>query len=87
MSAKKQIAKIWTVTDDSTGMYKVGEVDGGFNSLELNEHIKSYGKDDLILHLSNMIYQVISASRQIDEDSLHNGCAKMDAVENIYKTS
>ena len=87
MSEKKQLAKIWTVADDDTGMYKIGEVDGGFNSIALEEHIKDHGKDDLILHLSNMIYQVISKSREIDENSLHNSCAKMDAVENLYKTS
>ena len=87
MSKKVQLAKIWAVNDDDTGMYEIGEVDGGFNSIALEEHIRNHGKDGLILHLSNMIYQVTSKSREIDESSLQNGCAKMDAVENIYKTS
>ena len=39
MPERKILAKIIKITDDDTGMYRIGEIDGGFPKiLEIDDH-------------------------------------------------
>lgn len=68
MSNRKQIGTISFHTDDDTGMYEVGEMDGGWNSSELETYIKRYGADKILVHLSYMASTVIDVNRKINSD-------------------
>lgn len=63
MPERKTLATISVVTDDDTGMYAIGEIDGGFHlSIELREHIAAHGSDDLLRQLAHMTSDVIRAT-------------------------
>jgi len=64
MPQKQTIATIWEVTDDDTGMYFIGEVDGGFNAEFLKDHIRHHGNKNLLAHLAYMISQVMDATKE-----------------------
>lgn len=66
MPEKKTIARISVVTDDSTGMYHCGEVDGGFDREMLMQHIKTYGIDELTNKLAYMSFQVMELHRELN---------------------
>lgn len=59
MSEKKRIGTTWVIIDDDTGMYHIGEVDGGFDRQLLRQHIEDHGSDELLRHLANMTTMVI----------------------------
>ena len=63
MSEKQELARIWAVTDDDTGMYRIGEVDGGFNG-NLQHQIEKYGSDELLKQLAYMTHTVIEMQRK-----------------------
>ncbi len=75
MSEKINLGKIDVVTDCDTGMYRIGEIDGGFNG-ELRSHIKRYGSDELLLKLSYMANTVIELQREINSSQKQaQGCS------------
>lgn len=75
MSEKKRIGTTWVITDDDTGMYHIGEVDGGFDRQLLRQHIECYGPDELLVHLAHMTAMVINEHRSINA-SKHNETAQ-----------
>ena len=71
MPETKAIATITQVTDDDTGMYFIGEIDGLFQREELIRYLKSHGKkgkQELHEHLAYMQSQVIQAWRDINSE-------------------
>ena len=63
MPEKTPILIVSTITDDDTGMYCIGEVDGIFQKGQLLKHLQTYGitgKNDLLTHLAFLQHQVIS---------------------------
>lgn len=69
MPERKNLAKIDVVTDDDSGNYYIGEVDGGFREDELRNHIKQHGHQELCSHLAYLQFQVWSTLRQINSES------------------
>ncbi len=62
----KPICKILKVTDDDTGMYSCGDIEGSFNQKDLEEYLQSYGekgKAQLLEKLAFLQYQVWDAWR------------------------
>jgi len=81
MPQKQTLATIWQVTDDDTGMYHIGEVDGGFNAEPLLCHIADHGTGEILKMLARMTAQVINIERELqDKES-----AGMQAQESINK--
>jgi len=58
MPERKKILTINVITDDDTGMYSIGEIDGIFQEDELFEFVGDYNADNLIKHLAFLSYQV-----------------------------
>ena len=71
------LANVTVVTDDDTGMWSIGEVEGQFFNDKLREHIESHGVDSILIQLNQMIYSAIDMNRdiqnelQFDEDSFN----------------
>ena len=65
MSEKMPLGNIYVHTDDDTGMYRVGEVDGGFHTESLRSHIDKYGTADVLSHLAHMTSTVIEINKEI----------------------
>lgn len=69
MPQRENLANINVITDDDTGMYSIGEIDGGFKTKLLNEHIEKYGAEGLLKQLTTMIYTVVGLDRNIKNES------------------
>ena len=69
MADRKELGRITIITDDSTGMYRIGEVDGGFHHDRLREHISEYGDTDILRLLAYMTSKVIGISRDINAEN------------------
>ncbi len=71
------LANVTVVTDDDTGMWSIGEVEGQLFNDRLKEHIESHGVDSILIQLNQMIYSAIDMNRdiqnelQFDEDSFN----------------
>lgn len=66
MAEYKNIGSISVVTDTETGQEKIGDVEGGFDSIALVEHVKSYGVTGLLRTLAYMNYQVIETLHKVN---------------------
>jgi len=82
MPERKTLVKIIKITDDDTGMYRIGEIDGGFSSEELLDYFNShgeYGLNQLTSKLSHLQFQIWSAWRRHNEENVSEnvseGCA------------
>lgn len=57
------MAKVLKITDDDTGMYSVGDIEGAFDKNELINYLNSYGNEgknkllDTICHMQWQIWQ------------------------------
>ena len=70
MPEKTPILIVNTITDDDTGMYFVGEIDGMFQRGQLQKYLRTYGikgKDELLTHLAFLQHQVISEWLEMQE--------------------
>lgn len=68
MPQTENLVTITQVTDDSTGNYHVGEIDGLFQDHTLHEYLKRYGlqgQNDLLTHLAYLQHQVIAAYKEV----------------------
>lgn len=77
MTARARIATVTRITDDDCGMYRIGEVDGGFDEEQLKQLIDNHGEfayHELLSTLSFMTYQVQHAWRGRNA-GLDQGCA------------
>ena len=68
MPEKKTIARISIITDDDTGMYSIGEVDGGFDRESLRQHIEDHGAGGIINHLAYMTAMTVEIAREIQAE-------------------
>lgn len=62
----KPICKILKVTDDDTGMYSCGDIEGSFDEKELESYLKTYGergKTQLLETLAFLQFQVWNSWR------------------------
>ena len=62
------LANVTVVTDDDTGMWSIGEVEGQFFNDRLKEHIESHGVNSILIQLSQMIYSAIDMNRDIQNE-------------------
>ena len=62
------LANVTVVTDDDTGMWSIGEVEGQFFNDRLKEHIESHGVHSILIQLSQMIYSAIDMNRDIQNE-------------------
>lgn len=68
MTERTKLAALSVITDDDTGLYFVGELDGGFQQTELTQFLTTYGRQgrkDLLEHLAYMQHKVIETYRSI----------------------
>ena len=77
MPEKRDIITIKEITDDDTGLYYIGEIDGIYDSDLLMRHIKSHGSDGLITYLAHLQFIVVGMQYKINKD---NELAQMDAI-------
>ena len=77
MPERESILTITKVTDDDTGMYRIGEIDGIFQSQSLGEYLSSHGekgKTELINHFAYLQSQVIDAWRELNNETDCSAC-------------
>jgi hypothetical protein len=75
----EDLVTIKKVIDHDCGMYKIGEIDGCFQEHELREYLlnTTNGKENLLTHLSYLIYQVQDCHRNLPhEDGINKGEVK-----------
>jgi hypothetical protein len=66
MSAEyKTMMSLKVVTDHDCDSYKLGEVSGAFDDVELKEYIRDYGPTALINALARLQHQVIKAKIEV----------------------
>ena len=68
MAERKTIGSISIITDSETSYDNIGDVDGGFNEIELKNHIKIHGHEGLCEKLTSMSWQVWSILREINAE-------------------
>lgn len=74
MPERRGMLFINEITDDDTGMYEIGEIDGIFDRVDLRQYMNKYGKkgkDNLITHLAYLNYQVMEAWINYQEMHAH----------------
>lgn len=81
MPERKELCKLSTVTDDDTGMYHIGEIDGLFQGDDLKEYLKRHGEkgvDRLVRHLGYLQHSVFYAWSLMQNEccSRQDSCAK-----------
>jgi len=79
MSEKKDLGRIWVITDCDTGLYSIGEVDGGFNG-GLKDHVTRYGAEGLLVKLGRMSAAVHNCQVEINlKNQEQDKCAEAGA--------
>lgn len=73
MSEIKALVNIGYVTDTENQVYSLGEVDGYFDHDVLENYIHYYGSDQLIIHLSRLIAEVIERQRAVNLEKSFEG--------------
>lgn len=68
MAEDKRIGTISVITDTETGQEKIGDVQGGFDEIQLKEHIKNYGIGGLLETITWMNFQVWQMHREINAE-------------------
>ena len=75
MPSREELLSIYCITDTDTDCYHVGEIDFGIHG-ELENYLQTYGqegKEDLIMTLSYLIYEVEQRYREM---SANGGCCE-----------
>lgn len=68
MSETKTIGSISIITDTETSYEHIGDVDGGFDSIQLKEHIKKYGTTGLLEKMAWMNFQIWETYRELNAE-------------------
>lgn len=75
MAERKEITKLYVVTDSETYYDNIGDIDGGlFDEQWLKQHIKSHGTEQLIEKLARMQTQIINAKYDLLRENDDNCC-------------
>lgn len=72
MNTTKQIGSITVVTDSEVPYSNIGDVECGFDEMELREHIKKYGHIQLVENLAYLTWQVWQMVRDINDSGCCN---------------
>ena len=82
------LANVTVVTDDDTGMWSIGEVEGQFFNDRLKEHIESHGVNSILIQLSQMIYSAIDMNRDIQNELqlIKEATECLDEIESILSS-
>ena len=78
MAEKEELGKITVVTDDDTGMYRIGEIEGGWNG-KIKDHIQDHGVNGLLIHLAYMSTRVIEIHRESNSTNGNSDCSAKPA--------
>lgn len=92
MPERKELFTVSVISDDDTGMYTIGEVDGGMSTGYLKDYLKEFGnegKDNLLTHLSFIQYQIWNMWGELNEKGELQGPVKRydHSEENLFKKS
>ncbi len=63
MSEKETLVRIVIITDDDTGMYQIGEVDGLFSDTQLEYFLNLHGATGLLEHLARLMAKVVEVDK------------------------
>ena len=83
MSERKELGSISYHSDDDTGMYHIGEIDGGFNG-NLKHYLESFGtkgRDELLTQFGYMSYLVQKTYLEVNAESSQANERGFDAVK------
>lgn len=82
------LANVTVVTDDDTGMWSIGEVEGQFFNDRLKEHIESHGVNSILIQLNQMIYSAIDMNRDIQNELqlIKEATECLDEIESILSS-
>jgi len=83
MPERKTLGRISAITDCDTGMYSIGEIDGGMDREMTRQHIENYGSEGLLRTLAYMVHLVVDEQRQINNDSGEGASRAGESSENI----
>lgn len=78
MAQRKKLLEVTYHYDTDTGMYRVGEIDFGIVSSELEDYIRQYGikgRDEIVNTLSFLTHCVYKAADEF-EDALREEAAE-----------
>ena len=78
MSNIKQLGSIGYHTDDDTGTYDIGEIDGGWNVALLENYVRRYGVNGILYQLALMTTSVIEAKRKINAEKHQAWCEEQN---------
>lgn len=70
MTDKKDLIRIMQVYEDTTGTYEIGDVAYTIFDTELNNHLKKYGKKDLIKRIDFLKEYVIKRCKELNKKKL-----------------
>lgn len=76
MPKTKAIIILERVTDCDTGLYRIGEINFGIHSVELDEYLKAYGyegKAEIVKTLGYLIYEVEKRFRDLPQNNAQVG--------------
>lgn len=59
MPERESLTTISIITDDDTGMYEIGEIDGCFSEAQLERHLNMRGATKLLEHLARLMAKVV----------------------------
>lgn len=68
MAETKQIGSICIVTDSETSYQNIGDVEGGFDDIQLKDHIQKHGHAGLLNSLAYMQWQVWNTVRTVNSE-------------------
>lgn len=68
MPERKKIGSVNVITDCDTGMYHLGEVEAGFDEVELQKHVERYGIEELTKQLAFMQFQVWQMLKKVNSE-------------------
>ena len=66
----KELIKITVVTDHDCDNYKIGELQAGYRTSDLEQYIKDYGFTNLIITLSRLTHEVLTIRDKLKREEM-----------------
>lgn len=73
-SNKTTLGTIVYHNDDDTGIYRIGEVDGGWHTFEVEQYIKQFGVNELLIKLGYLQHYAILIHQQLQHNNIGRAC-------------
>ena len=67
---------LYKITDDDTGMYRIGEIGGIFDEAKLKQYLETHGywgRQQLLDTISYLNYQIVVAGHAINAEKASDG--------------